>query len=326
MSVTLRSFAKINLGLVIGPRRRDGFHQLSTIYHTLGLHDLVTLEAGRGTGIQITCNHPRVPLGRENTCYQMAQRWLRLLGLKRRVVIRIRKRLPVAGGLGAASSNAAATLFALERELKIKPEPAETLRLAARVGSDVPLFLLGGAVLGLGRGEEVYPLPDLPPVACVVVTPPVAVSTPAAFAAWDARARQAARRRKLTSAPPSDRINVLSRAFGAWLAGTPTGVPATAGRNRAEALLLDLVRTGIENDFEQVVFSRHPELRDLKHSLEREGASYASLSGSGSSVYGLFADAGAARRAAARLKQRGVAAQLTALLPRRQYWKRLAAQ
>ena len=103
-----------------------------------------------------------------------------------KVVITIEKQLPVQGGLGAGSSNAVATMFALEHEMEEQLPPEERLRIAAEVGSDLPLFLLGGWVLGIGRGEQVYPLADLPGVACVLVTPEVAVSTPQAFRDWDA--------------------------------------------------------------------------------------------------------------------------------------------
>ena len=94
MQVTLRSFAKINLGLAIGPRRKDGFHELRTIYQTLALHDVVRVEAGHGSGIEIRCNDPRVPTDQSNTCYRMAEAVLRALKIQRRVTIRIKKRLP----------------------------------------------------------------------------------------------------------------------------------------------------------------------------------------------------------------------------------------
>ena len=118
---------------------------------------------------------------------------MRALRAKGRVLIEIEKRLPVQGGLGGASSNAVATLLGLERALKKSLADAERLRIAAEVGSDLPLFLVGGTVLGVGRGEQVYPLADLPAIACVVVTPEVGVSTPKAFAEWD---RLQARRTK----------------------------------------------------------------------------------------------------------------------------------
>ena len=321
MAISLRSFAKINVGLAIGRRREDGFHELRTVYQTLELHDRVRVEVGSGRGIEIRCTDPRVPENDSNTCHRMAELALQALGARRRVTIHIEKRLPVQGGLGAASSNAAATLLGLERALKTRLPGAERLRLAAEIGSDVPLFLVGGTVLGLGRGEEVYPLEDLPPLACVLATPEISVSTPQAFAGWDKLAGADAAG-KLTAGAASDRINACSHSMLGWLSGSPSGVPAKGG-DRAEALLLDLVRTGIENDFERVVFPQYPELRDVKSALVASGARYVSLSGSGSALYGLFRSPTAAGKAAARLKKRGIPAQATRMLPRREYWKRM---
>ena len=195
-------------------------------------------------------------------------------------------------GSGGASGNAVATLLALELALKKQLSGPERLRIAAQVGSDLPLFLVGGTVLGVGRGEEVYPLPDLPATPCVVATPEIAVSTPKAFADWDALISSNAS--KLTPSIPSDRMNVCSREISAWLLAGPGNIRrrrsgvSTRGGGRAETLQLDLVRTGIENDFEQVVFPQYPELLKVKRVLERAGAMYASLSGSGSAIYGLF--------------------------------------
>src|SRR6476660_2659775 len=183
--VTVRSFAKINLGLCIGAARPDGFHDLLTVYQTIDLHDVIRVQVGRGTGIQICCDDPRVPRDQANTCYRIVERAMAALGARGRVTITIDKRLPVQGGLGAGSGNAVATLLAIERALKKELPGAKKLRMAAEVGSDLPLFLVGGTVLGVGRGEEVYPLPDLPAFCCVVATPEIGVSTPQAFADWD---------------------------------------------------------------------------------------------------------------------------------------------
>jgi 4-diphosphocytidyl-2-C-methyl-D-erythritol kinase len=376
MTVTVRSFAKINLGLSIGRLRPDGFHDLRTVYQTIALHDLIRVQVGRGTGIEIRCNDPRVPRDRTNTCYRIAERAMAALRATGRVVITIEKRLPVQGGLGAGSGNAVAALLALERALKKRLLGAERLRIAAEVGSDLPLFLVGGTVLGVGHGEEVYPLPDLSPVCCVVATPEIGVSTPGAFADWDhmlagvghdreehdlSRAENVGKgsaalaaegvakdpaelgsartgRRpvptqsvptrsgegsKLTPSSPSDRMIQFGRAVSTWLSGQPlSGVPVSKGRGRAETSLLDLVRTGIENEFEQVVFPKYPELREVKSVLERAGAFYASLSGSGSALYGLFRSRAAGQKAAARLQRDGIAAVATTTLTRRQYWKK----
>ncbi len=350
MSKSVRSFAKINLGLRIGARREDGFHGLLTIYQTIGLHDVIRVNVERGSGIEIQCSDPKVPTDESNTCYRVVEKAMGVLGAKGRVVIEIEKRLPVQGGLGGASSNAVAALLGLERAVK-KSLPAEQrLRIVGEVGSDLPLFLFGGTVLGLGRGEQVYPLEDLPATACVVVTPAVGISTPKAFAEWDrlmredkglipelrktfAEARglpqlrlfpdQIARLKgteaKLTPRTDSDKMDELGRGVSAWLSEIYSGAPFLRGRR--ENPLLGLVRAGIKNDFQSVVFPEHPSLREVKKALERAGAEYASLSGSGSSLYGLFASRMEARRAAGKLRKQGWEAQPTVTLTRRQYWK-----
>jgi len=236
------------------------------------------------------------------------------------VVIQIEKNLPVQGGLGAASSDAVGTLLALERELQMPLAAEDKLAIAADVGSDLPLFLVGGTVLGVGRGEEVFPLQDLPQMPMVVVMPEAGVSTPKAFADWDALAAQQGA--ELTGESGAARMNMFSRTAFAWLTGSLSGVPAK-GRDRAETPLLDLVRAGIENDFERVVFPQYPELREVKRKLEREGARYASLSGSGSALYGLFDSPEAAEQAAVKLNAQGMPAQVTTLLRRCEYWKQM---
>ena len=177
MPVTLRSFSKINLGLAIGPPRPDGFHALATVYQTIEAHDLVTLSVAAGSTqdcepadrIMVTCSDPRVPLDGRNTVARMLGLALQAPGRAAlRVAVHIEKRLPVQGGLGGRfrqCSRGTAGAGARGSRTTTCPPPLAgelQLRLAAEVGSDVPLFLLGGAVLGLGRGEEVVPLPDLP--------------------------------------------------------------------------------------------------------------------------------------------------------------------
>jgi len=331
MTVTVRSFAKINLGLHIGGLRPDGFHELRTVYQTIALHDRIRVSIQRGEGIEIHCEDRRVPADSTNTCYRIVERAMAALGITSHVFIEIHKKLPVQGGLGGASANAVATLLALEKAAKKHLSETERLRIAAEVGSDLPLFLVGGTTLGIGRGEDVYPLSDLPATPCVIAAPEIGVSTPKAFADWDLLMRGAVAREpslavsrpdKLTAFEASDRIVEFSRRVSAWLSGV-SGVPGSRRGGRAETLLLDLVRTGIENDFEQVVFPQYPALREVKGAFEREGAFYASLSGSGSAIYGLFRTREAAAKAAGRLRAKGVPAVATSTLTRRQYWKRI---
>src|SRR5438067_1393222 len=305
MPVAIRSFAKINIGLTIGPPgvREDGFHELRTVYQTIDLHDTIKLNLTSGsTGIEIKCREARVPQDESSTCYRIAGRGMKALKSRGKLTITIEKNLPVQGGLGAASSNGVATMLGIEKLLKKSLPAADRLRIAEEVGSDLPLFLIGGTVLGIGRGEQVFPLPEPDPIYVVVVTPDIGVSTPKAFAAWDSLFPEmfhversgkpaAAGGAALTISGQTSKLNEFSREISSWLnAGfspAASGVSAQGG-NRAEAQLLDLVRTGIENDFERVVFTQFPELRDIKRALERAGSRYASLSGSGSTLYGLF--------------------------------------
>src|SRR5437879_7573724 len=162
MAVTVNSFAKINLGLCIGALRPDGFHELRTVYQTIALNDVISVQVGAGTGIEIRCSDPRVPKDQSNTCHQIVARATNDLKVPGKVIIDIDKRLPVQGGLGGASSNAVAVLLALERALE-KPLPAiKTSRLAAEVASDLPLFMSGGTIMGVGPGGAVTTAPAFP--------------------------------------------------------------------------------------------------------------------------------------------------------------------
>src|SRR5580698_4829768 len=138
MATRVRSFSKINLGLAIGPVREDGFHGLATLYQTLALHDVVTVSARRArqTLIRLTTNHPLVPTDSKNTAWKMVERALMRMGLVAEVAIHIEKDLPVQGGLGAGSANAAAALIGLERELGFTLSELARMELAAEVGSD----------------------------------------------------------------------------------------------------------------------------------------------------------------------------------------------
>lgn len=310
MHTRLRSFSKINLGLAIGPIRSDGFHGLTTIYQTLALHDLVTVTARRAqtTSITLTTNHPFVPRDARNTAWKMAERFLARTDIAADVRIDIDKRLPVQGGMGAGSANAAAALLGLERELGVTLPEAERFALAASVGSDVPLFLIGGAVRGTGRGEVITAMADLPATPCVIATPGIGVSTPQAFRDWDALPAN-----DLTSSTRHGTLHKLSL------------VDAEVEQNASTIwTTFDFV-----NDFEQVVFPQHPSLRETKHLLIGSGtgseACYAALSGSGSALFGLYRSQEDAEAAQHRVQASGVKTLLTATLPQAEYWRTMFA-
>jgi 4-diphosphocytidyl-2-C-methyl-D-erythritol kinase len=336
MPTRVRSHAKINLGLGIGAPRPDGFHALATVYQTLELHDSVTVTAQQATrtSIRLTSNDQRVPADERNTAWKMVELALKLLQLPAEVQIHIQKDLPVQGGLGAGSANAVAALVGLEQEMGIglRGFMTQRLALAAEVGSDVPLFLIGGAVLGVDRGQEVYPLPDIEAVWCVVAAPNIGVSTPQAFRDWDALCLEEG----LTPEASAAKLSELSRAYAsAFSGGIPRGRQGSgssgvlsSGEDLAGPQESALVRTGIsswiQNDFERVVFPQHPSLAEIKRLLAASGtpeaALHASLSGSGSALYGLYATRKDAEAAQQRLTGIKVRSMLTRTIPRRDYW------
>ena len=354
MPTSVRSHAKINLGLGIGAPRPDGFHALVTVYQTIELHDVVTVTArpAAATALRLSSNDKRVPTDGRNTAWKMVELALKMMGITAEVEIHIEKRLPVQGGLGAGSANAVAALVGLETELGVMNPPfrdetaegwgtrsSKRLEIAAQVGSDVPLFLIGGTVLGLDRGQEVYPLPDVEPTWCLIAAPEVGVSTPQAFRDWDALCASEG----LTQETSAGKLNELSRAYAsAFAEGIPQG---RQGAGSSGVLANDedlagpqksvLVRTGIsswiQNDFERVVFPQQPSLAEIKRLLADAGTHrrqpvnprclWASLSGSGSALFGLYLTRGDAEAACERLRPVGVKSYLTRTLPRAAYWR-----
>ena len=343
MPTVVRSHAKVNLGLFLGPLRPDGFHALATVYQTLEMHDLVTVTAKRAeaTSLQISCNDPRVPTDERNTVWKIIALALKVLNRTAEVEVHIDKRLPVQGGLGAGSGNAVAALVGLDAELgtPFRSLFTQKFEIPAKVGSDVPLFLIGGTVLGVDRGQEVYPLNDIEPTWCVVAVPEIGISTPLAFRDWDALCAAEG----LTAEAGTARLEKLSRnyasafrgevpegGFGAGSSGVFSSGEDLAGHQKSA-----LVRTGImswiENDFERVVFPQHPSLAEIKRLLlgsgTPEAALFASLSGSGSALFGLYLTRGDAEAAQERIGNQvqglNVQTKITRTLPRSAYWDQM---
>ena len=264
----VRAFAKVNLGLKVLGKRPDGYHEIRTVYQTVSLSDELEVSVSMRPGqLRLECTDPDLPSGRGNLVHRAAELWRRARGFKGSIGLRLRKRIPMGAGLGGGSSDAALTLLALERLTGNRLDSGTRFKLAAQLGSDVPFFLYGGRVLGCGRGEEVYPLTDLPARACLLAFPGFSVSTAEAYQALGSRLTPEAENRK---------INVL---------GMRSPFP--------------LDEWGpAENDFETFVFARWPELAKVKRQLIRAGAETASLTGSGSALYAVFESAQQTNRAA----------------------------
>lgn len=253
------SFAKVNLRLEVLRRREDGFHELRTIFQTIDLADEIELAPGRADGPRVELEIAGAALAADpsNLAWRAADRFLAQWGRAGEGVrIRLRKRIPIGGGLGGGSSNAAAVLLGLCSLLGRNPGLAALAEAGAELGSDVPFFLHGGTALGTGRGDRIERLPDpaAPPLELWLAVPPVQVSTKEVFSAH-----------RIAPAP-----------------GTHSA--ATAGLPAAWRPLLGW------NDLEPTCLALYPAVRDVYNRLSESGAQAVRLSGSGSTIFASFAD------------------------------------
>lgn len=291
---SVAALAKINLDLRVLHKRPDGFHELRTVFQTISLADTIEIEyaPARATSIEIDST---VEIS-DNLVVRAARLAMDAMRATGRIGFRLTKRIPMGAGLGGGSSDAAAVLLALPVLAGKRIEMATLIELGACLGSDVPFFLLGGRALGLGRGTELYPLPEHNPGPALVVAPGIHVSTPEAYKALG---------RELTSSAPQNIISIFESAI--WSQG-PGDPPA-----------------GI-NDFESVVFEQHPQLKKIKRQLLRSGARHAMLSGSGSALFGIFGSRAATKDVCRRFgSERAFPVSfVTRARYRSLWWKRLA--
>jgi 4-diphosphocytidyl-2-C-methyl-D-erythritol kinase len=258
----LKAFAKLNLGLRVLYKRPDGFHELRTVFQTISLADRITVSFERASKTQIAI--AGAPEIEDNLMARAAGRVLEELRLRGRVNFHLEKTIPMGAGLGGGSSDAAAVLLALP-VLAGRALPAgRAAGIALELGSDVPFFLHGGTALAMGRGEELYPLPELPASRVLLIAPEIHSSTVQAYRDLSPRLTTESLQNKL-----------LSFQQEVWQGGS----------------------AGSANDFEDVVFARHPELRRVRDRLRRTGARRAAMTGSGSAIFGLFDDSASLDRA-----------------------------
>ncbi len=270
-AVTVRACAKINLGLEVLGQRSDGYHDLVTVFQTVDLADELTVTLG-GHGLRLVVEGFAVPDSGENLCLRAAGRYFEAAGVEPAATIALVKRIPVGAGLGGGSSDAAATLCALQR---IVGAGVDLDALAAEIGSDVAFFLRGGTALGEGRGERLTTSSQAASGYVVIAKPDLCIST--------------------------------AEAYG--LLGPESYSDGAATRRLFERLqdgagLLDCADL-LVNVFARVVAARYPEVAALREAMLEAGAAVAMLSGSGSAVFGLFAGAGEAEHCAQALRAKG---------------------
>jgi 4-diphosphocytidyl-2-C-methyl-D-erythritol kinase len=290
LRLVARAHAKVNLDLRVLGTRPDGFHELRTVFQAIELHDTLACVEQPGP-FELKCRTAGVPLDSTNLVWRAAAALWKALGRAgepRDTVATLDKVIPMQAGLGGGSADAAATLMALGRLWG--GAPVTLLReVAADIGADVAFFLSGGTALGLGRGEEIYPLVDLPPHWIVIVRPPFGVSTAEAYAWYD-----------------EDRTAGLKEMRELQILPVPWPT-------RAAQMI---------NDLEPPVVRRHPEITSIKVALREGGALAAAMSGSGSAVFGLFRSRAAASNSLKAASRGGARAVLTRTLTRAEYERR----
>ena len=305
-SATLRSLAKINLDLRVLHKGTDGFHELRTVFQTISLADTIEIEFRKARRTELTLDDAAgIP---DNLILRAAKSALDAMRITANVRFRLVKNIPMGGGLGGGSSNAAAVLLALP-VLANRPLPFDKLsELAAQLGSDVPFFLLGGTALGSGRGTELYPLAEITPQPILVISPGLHIATGAAYAAL---------RRELTFPGSSRSINNF-QAFVRALAETRSAGAASSFS---------------ANDFEAAVSNQYPELKTIQGKLWKHGAAAVRMTGSGSAVFGIFSSREERERARIKLQGepvfKGYRVYPAALVSRKGYqrlWQRQLAE
>jgi 4-diphosphocytidyl-2-C-methyl-D-erythritol kinase len=270
--IRIPAFAKVNLRLDVLGKRADGYHELRTIFHTVSLHDTLRFRPRREQSIalKIQGNEQLSQEATEkNLVYRAVDALRRELKIRPGVEILLQKRIPAGRGLGGGSSDAAAALLGYLQFTKKKIARHRLLEIASSLGADVPFFLLGGRALGIGKGDEIYPLPDIAKRTLLIVSPKdIHVPTPDAY-----RWLHAPELASLTKFAANHKLFEFCA-----LCWSAQGEP-------------------LSNDFEEAVFRRHPRLAKIRRVLLQGGASEALLAGSGSAVFGVFPSPAKARRA-----------------------------
>jgi 4-diphosphocytidyl-2-C-methyl-D-erythritol kinase len=301
--VAFRAFAKINLGLHVGPPRPDGYHEVRTVMQSIALCDL--LEVHPSVDLTLTCSDPTLPSGEENLVMKAARALQSAHGCAKGARILLTKRVPAQAGLGGGSSDAAAALVALARLWHLPSSFEDLAPVAAALGADVPFFLLGGTALGVSRGEEIYALPDGPNLHLVLAVPSSGMPTGEAYRRLDALAGAGA---------------------GGGEKGPSVRLTPHGGVLRIAALVHALVEGRLSerllfNDFEAVNLDAGTESAQARSALQGAGAGRIIPAGSGAAWVGFFPDRDIAAAAQRKLVQRGFNAIHTGSITRKLYWE-----
>lgn len=280
----IKSFAKINLGLEVLGKREDGFHEIRTLFQSIDFFDVLDFREIPENKIVLRGTDKHISWGEDNLIYRAALILKERAGLSRGIEIHVKKNIPAGGGLGGGSSNAAVTLYTLNRLWNIGFKQEELSRMGSSLGSDVSYFLRGGLCLGTGRGDQIHAKEDLPWCSCLLLLPDIFISTAEIYQKFGI---------SLTS---KGKVSKISRFLD--------------NRNICE----------LENDLEEAVFTLYPQIKARKNLINSLGAGLSAVSGTGAAVFGLFPERKKAVNAFEEIKARH-AALLVGTLSREHYWQ-----
>ncbi|NIR50371.1 4-(cytidine 5'-diphospho)-2-C-methyl-D-erythritol kinase [candidate division KSB1 bacterium] len=256
-SVLLPSYAKINLCLFVKGKRSDGYHEIETLIQQVNLKDDIELTIRDEPGIELSCDHPDVPRGEENLCVRAATHFMQATNIQRGIRIKLHKVIPMGAGLGGGSSNAAVVLMGLSKLWQENLEPHQLLDLASQLGSDVPFFIEGGLAVARGRGERLYFCEQILDKPVLLVYPRINISTAWAYNELNLGLTMNEKNIKLGHFKVKEFNNV------------------------------DFYQE-FKNDFEKVVFEKFPLLQKIKEQISEKNSLFSGLSGSGSTLFGIF--------------------------------------
>ena len=281
-----KSFAKVNLGLEVLKKREDNYHEIRTLFQTIDMYDVLEFRTVASRKIILSGDDESVPWNEENLIFQAVHLLQDRFNLSQGIEVRVKKNIPPGKGLGGGSGNAALALYALNKIWGLNLSKNNLMELGKTIGADVPYFLEGGLCLGTERGDEITPLDDLTPLSCLLVLPPVSISTSSVYGDFEF---------------------------------------ALTSRDKESKIIKFLTERNIcflENGLEETIFSIHPQLRDIKNLFQRLGSELSLVSGTGSAVFGLFSDRDKAKRGWSELKEK-YPSLLVETLSRASYWNKV---
>ena len=277
--IELKALAKINLGLDVLGKRENGYHDVRMIMQSIYLYDDVTIQRKDTQGIEVETNLHFLPTDKNNIAYKAAKLLMEEFHLPGGVRILLNKRIPVAAGMAGGSSNAAAVLFGMNKMFRLGLSQEELMERGVQLGADVPYCIMRGTVLAEGIGEELTVLPSMPPCVVLIAKPPISVSTRVVYEALDSK--------EIVTHPDIDGL----------IDGLEKGS-------------LQEIAKYMGNVLEDVTIPLHPVIENIKREMKQAGALNAMMSGSGPTVFGLFENRKAARKAQERIRRKGLAKQV----------------